>query len=463
MSGQKSEYSSIFKAALPRLVADLLTHLCVQVKCVRGRQSCTRCETAGIACSYSDNVSNRQNRSQQAARSSGPSRRLSRQQSGLDQPSHAGIEEGFFSVKRRTSRDTVSSITGRESQGSARPEAKSRSFTSRQSQPQRRKSLSVPGRQSLHYHPYNGSSSASPNLTNSVEIGHQTVLGKGTVSDGTGDESPSESGQGAWKTSHANEASHDPITLQGFGHNSLDLDRFFNNNYFDNEGNLAELEPWSLSSSDPRGRQKSVSESSQQGRPEIPNRCTCLSMVVALMDDLDLALRSTVNVSDLDSMLQSNKVALSQARQILDCTDCSARSEHIALLTRVCDALAKLAGNAAAVLLQVGEAPNWSPPSSSTLSPCQPVQSLQRISPELSQPPPSFEDAEPSVVHCGRYEADASEWECVLRLLTIIQIRALHQFLDDLKGHTTQLHFSRLESIKLRTRGLLDRLQPPIG
>ncbi|KAK3946257.1 hypothetical protein QBC46DRAFT_444405 [Diplogelasinospora grovesii] len=82
-----------------------------------------------------------------------------------------------------------------------------------------------------------------------------------------------------------------------------------------------------------------------QAAAEISTPCSCLTTIVGLLEELDElapAAGPCISYATLDEVLAAHKSSVSQAIGILRCTRCRARSEHMALLTRVCEGLTRL-------------------------------------------------------------------------------------------------------------------------
>lgn len=176
------------------------------------------------------------------------------------------------------------------------------------------------------------------------------------------------------------------------------------------------------------------------------DKCQCLSVIVTLLDELDsrLILNAPYSAAT-DSLLAFHKTSVLSASQITGCRRCQNRSENIALLTRVCEKLARLLESIVATLLQ----------SQTSMS--------MSVSP-ISMRHGSFSGdqlgrmASP-VILCGSYPADSSEWQYVIHALAFLQFGALRDLVAELRRHAPRQHLIRLQSTELKTQGLFQRLQ----
>lgn len=211
---------------------------------------------------------------------------------------------------------------------------------------------------------------------------------------------------------------------------------------------------------------------------EDQRQCGCLGMTVKLLEDLDSLLFSQIAYAALDSSLAAHRTCLSQARRILCCEECNPRLEHVALLTHVAEKLARLCERIVFTFLETANQPSLSSSfflSHISFSPTaeDAIQSYNNVSqPRLTRITPSSSSASSASsslsssadsvdlpFYCGSYDADASERECVLRLLISLQLRALHAFLAGLKRPTSLQQVSRLESIDARIQSAINRLR----
>ncbi|KAK0637696.1 putative transcriptional regulatory protein [Lasiodiplodia hormozganensis] len=101
--------------------------------------------------------------------------------------------------------------------------------------------------------------------------------------------------------------------------------------------------------------------------------CGCLATLVELLEELDTPARPT-----LDLALASHKLFLKRALRVLNCSSCHSRSEHLVLLTRVCDKLVRLCERIVHSYLQADSAmtSSSSSPSTPNYFPCPPTESL---------------------------------------------------------------------------------------
>ncbi|RYC57453.1 hypothetical protein CHU98_g8750 [Xylaria longipes] len=176
------------------------------------------------------------------------------------------------------------------------------------------------------------------------------------------------------------------------------------------------------------------------------DKCQCLSVIVTLLDELDSILIPNAPYSAAtDSLLAFHKTSVLSASRITSCRRCQSRSENIALLTRVCEKLARLLESIVATLLQ-----------------SQPSMSMP-VSP-ISMRHGSFSGDQLSsmaspVVLCGSYPADSSEWQYVIHALAFLQFGALRDLVAELRRHAPRQHLIRLQSTELKTQSLFQRLQ----
>lgn len=83
----------------------------------------------------------------------------------------------------------------------------------------------------------------------------------------------------------------------------------------------------------------------QKSAPPMPNdtsqrqtACRCLQSTLALLEELENRL-STNHLQSIDSILTCQKQTITHCTQMVDCSDCAARSNYMTLLGVVCDKL----------------------------------------------------------------------------------------------------------------------------
>ncbi|KAM7203156.1 hypothetical protein V8F20_004098 [Naviculisporaceae sp. PSN 640] len=222
--------------------------------------------------------------------------------------------------------------------------------------------------------------------------------------------------------------------------------------------------------------------------------CNCLPTIVMMLEELDALLspQSLGNLSlavitnaTLDDTLASLKTAIAHAAQILRCTRCHARGEHMALLTRVCEMLVRLCER---IVLSYLQQPSAST-SATTSLPTPPLSvSLHRNSLSVSGTSPNTPTTTDSHSHgimmsppgnnnvngngnnnnnnnntqtvfFGRYKTDASEWECLMRVLISMQLKSLSSLLAGVRRSASSTQLSRLQSAEAQVRTLASQLQ----
>ncbi|EOD47381.1 putative c6 zinc finger domain protein [Neofusicoccum parvum UCRNP2] len=174
--------------------------------------------------------------------------------------------------------------------------------------------------------------------------------------------------------------------------------------------------------------------------------CGCLATVVELLEELDALARPTLDVA-----LASHKLFLNRALRVLNCSGCRARSEHMVLLTRVCDKLVRLAERIVLSYLQLDAA---APTPRSSLT------STSSSACSLSQPPsPSFPCPPAESLFLGCYETDPSEWDSLVRVILSLQLRSLGTLLAGVRRSASSPQQPRLQVAETKVRLLADELQ----
>ncbi|KAF4536462.1 C6 zinc finger domain containing protein [Lasiodiplodia theobromae] len=163
--------------------------------------------------------------------------------------------------------------------------------------------------------------------------------------------------------------------------------------------------------------------------------CGCLATLVELLEELDTPARPT-----LDAALASHKLFLKRALRVLHCSSCHSRSEHLVLLTRVCDKLVRLCERIVLSYLQADS-------SSMTLT-------------SSSPPTPDYFPYPPTEsLFLGCYETDASEWGSLVCVILSLQLRSLGSLLAGVRRSASLAQQPRLQQAEAKLRLLVDRLQ----
>ena len=163
------------------------------------------------------------------------------------------------------------------------------------------------------------------------------------------------------------------------------------------------------------------------------NLCHCLPMIVTLLEKLGNVSES-VDRTVLDIGLAMHKTSLSRCHTILRCGRCISKPEYFKLLALVSEKLVHL---------------------------CELIvdYNLQSNSGATKSLPSDRESQPRRVVSFGQYMIDQQpEMDCVVRVITSLQIRALWSLLVDMKkaGPTTEV--SKLEASERRLQRAIESI-----
>lgn len=234
----------------------------------------------------------------------------------------------------------------------------------------------------------------------------------------------------------------------------------------------------------------SPSELTNQILTDLPSPCTCLGIIVIMLEELDELeqVPSTsmsvpilkISYSTIDDILASLKTQISHAAMILRCTVCYSRRENISLLIRACEMLARLAGrivlsyqtqqhrvhtisNTFAAVYSPPLTPAASPTEFTTPTNVNPANiGLDGSGANSSSSRPDSSNA----MFFGRYKTDPSEWECLLRVLIGFQLNSLTGLLSSVRkcatGNISMSQMARLRSAETMVGGLVGQLESPV-
>ncbi|KAI0547234.1 hypothetical protein F4679DRAFT_374906 [Xylaria curta] len=368
-----------------------------KVRCTWGRDGCTKCESAGKACNY------------RAAQTSGGRQKRNSHRSKI---SHRGESSTVHAQTTSASPDSILSLIS--------PPAK----------------LSSPEQSPVY-----------PLSSNNLETAGgsrfiSSALDQAMLSGGAEEQS-------AWSENfhstvesrsqeRGGEAVPDHIMNNEYNMDDCDLDRIFTDtDYF-----IRDSDSYVSIAREPIAPGFNLSERSEAG-----DKCQCLGRIVTLLDDLDTRLGTNIAYSTTsDVLLSFVKASISKARRIIICKGCRSSTEITALLTHVCEKLARLMESIALPFLQ-GQLT---------------AKSMIRHGAEEQRN--QSEDSDSSaIVLCGGYPADATEWESVIRTLALLQLQALWELITKLRRLAPRQHFIRLQSTEARTQSLLRRLRNRIS
>lgn len=165
--------------------------------------------------------------------------------------------------------------------------------------------------------------------------------------------------------------------------------------------------------------------------------CGCLATLVELLEELDTPARPALDVA-----LASHKLFLKRALRVLHCSSCHSRSEHLVLLTRVCNKLVRLCER---IVLSYLQADSSMTSSSSSLS----------IADHFSCPPTES-------LFLGCYETDSSEWDSLVCVILSLQLRSLGNLLAGVRRSASLAQHPRLQEAEAKLRLLVDRLRAKV-